>query len=88
MKKVILLFITAIVSVTLLASCEKDYSCICLIQNADGSFDEAQTVTADVKLVRSKTRKGADEKCAKWNSSWVNTNNGKILNSVCLSGKY
>ncbi|GEM_PF-1260604 len=88
MKKVILFFLGAVAIATLLTSCEKDYACTCLVQNEDGSFDKKQTVTADVKLVQSKTKKGADEKCAQWNSSWVNTLNGATVNSVCKASRH
>lgn len=71
MRKAILFFISSVAVATLLTSCEKTYTCNCMIQNTDGS---TESVVSDLLFITfsSKTKQGANTECAKGNQPWTN----------------
>lgn len=85
MKRVILFFLSVIVVATLFTSCDKKYTCICKIQNADGSLEDPDAVTPVGRApFKSKTKKEADADCATMNKTWTNAN-GESVSYVCFA---
>lgn len=85
MKKVILFLLSTIVVAVLFTSCDKKYTCICKIQNVDGSLEDPDAINpVGRKPFRSKTKKEADTNCATMNKTWTNTN-GENVAYVCLA---
>lgn len=71
MKKLILFFMSSVAVATLLASCEKTYTCNCMIQNTDGSTESLVGEPVFITF-SSKTKQGANIECAKGNQPWAN----------------
>ncbi len=85
MKKAILLFLSVKVVAALFVSCDKKYTCICKIQNADGSLEDPDAINPVARSpFKSKTRKEADANCATMNKTWLNAN-GESVVYVCFA---
>ncbi|MBL7706936.1 MAG: hypothetical protein JNM21_15420 [Taibaiella sp.] len=85
MKKAILLFLSGIIVAASFTSCDKKYTCVCKIQNADGSLEDPDAINPVGRSpFKSKTRKEADAHCATMNKTWTNAN-GESVVYVCFA---
>lgn len=86
MKRAILIFISSVAAATLLTSCEKTYTCTCMVYNTDGST-ESYIGDLALRTYQHKTKQGANIECAKGNRPWTNAK-GEPASFICTAERY
>lgn len=86
MKKAILFFVSSVAVATLLTSCEKTYTCTCMVHNTDGST-ESYISSLELRTYQRKTKQGANIECAKGNKPWTNAK-GEPASFICTAERY